>query len=100
MVAMVAQDRMISANVHDDRCRMDHGIAEWIEARLPRAKAADSFDPSARKWRRENLLSGMTADHLPPYLFGIAFAVANEFNDELGQHPHNRVIPVNELEVG
>ena len=31
---------MISANVHDDRCRMDHGIAECIEARLPRAKAA------------------------------------------------------------
>lgn len=40
MVAMVAQDCMISANVHDDRCRMDHGITEWIEARLPRAKAA------------------------------------------------------------
>jgi hypothetical protein len=40
MVAMVAQDCMISANVHDDRCRMDHGIAECIEARLPRAKAA------------------------------------------------------------
>jgi hypothetical protein len=31
---------MISGNVHDDRYWMDHGIAEWIEARLPRAKAA------------------------------------------------------------
>jgi hypothetical protein len=40
MVAMVAQDCMISAYVHDHRCRMDHGIAEWIEARLLRAKAA------------------------------------------------------------
>jgi hypothetical protein len=38
MVAMVAQDCMISGNVHDDRYWMDHGIAEWIEARLPRAK--------------------------------------------------------------
>jgi hypothetical protein len=53
MVAMVAQDCMISANVHDDRCRMDYGIAEWIEAQLPRAKAADAFDPSSRKWRGE-----------------------------------------------
>jgi hypothetical protein len=83
MVAMVAQDCMISANVHDDRCRMDHGIAECIEARLPRAKAA-------------TLLTHRQGNGVEK----IAFAVANEFNDELGQHPHDRVIPVNELEVG
>ena len=98
MVAMVAQDCMISANVHDDRCRMDHGIAECIEARLPRAKAATLL--THRQGNGVEKIYGMTADHLPPYLFGIAFAVANEFNDELGQHPHDRVIPVNELEVG
>ena len=42
----------------------------------------------------------MMPDHFPPYLFGIAFAVANQLNDELGQHPHNRVVTVNQFEVG
>jgi hypothetical protein len=43
MVAMVAQDCMISANVHDDRCRMDHGITEWIEARLAAGESRRCF---------------------------------------------------------
>ena len=47
MVAMAAQDCVISAHVRDNRRRMDHAIAEWIEARLPRAKAA-MLDPSSR----------------------------------------------------
>lgn len=52
MVAMVAQDCMISAYVHDDRCRMDHGITEWIEARLPRAKAATLLTPIVKEMAR------------------------------------------------
>jgi hypothetical protein len=45
---------MISANVHDDRCRMDHGIAECIEARLPRAKAATLLTHRVKEmaWRK------------------------------------------------
>ena len=82
------------------RCRIDHGIAEWIEGRSARMKASMRLTASRRKWRGDGLLSGMRPDHLPPYLFGIAFAVANELNDELGQHPHERVVTVNEFEVG
>jgi len=32
---------MIGTHVCDDRCRTDHGLAERIEAWLPRAKAAN-----------------------------------------------------------